>query len=243
MQVLEDHDRRSAADDVGRRARAAASSRVVERAPADRRRAAQSATSRLVVGRAAASRRASRSSSKGRPRPPGSAWPASTRVSSGRPATSSRTSRVLPMPASPPTSAMPGPWHAVQSVRSWSSWPPRPTITGLRPVRPTSMGGAYRPARTWIGSRAAAAVVPGSDRLEVPDRHGAGAGSRSGRSGLRSARQPRPSAAGACGPSRPAAASCGGRSPGSRPAAGSSSDAPRRVGSTTQSNHEEIVRL
>ena len=52
--------------------------------------------------------RASRNSSIGRPTVPGSAWPASTSVPAGALATSSCTSRVLPMPASPAISATAG---------------------------------------------------------------------------------------------------------------------------------------
>ena len=52
--------------------------------------------------------RASRNSSIGRPTVPGSAWPASTSVPGGALATSSCTSRVLPMPASPAIRAIVG---------------------------------------------------------------------------------------------------------------------------------------
>ena len=51
---------------------------------------------------------ASRNSSIGRPTVPGSAWPASTSVPAGALATSSWTSRVLPMPASPAIRAIVG---------------------------------------------------------------------------------------------------------------------------------------
>ena len=86
----------------------------------------------------AAASTASRNSSIGRPTVPGSAWPASTRVPPGARRTSSCTSRVLPMPASPDTRATDGTGRAPTSAARRSSSTARPTITGDRPVRPTS---------------------------------------------------------------------------------------------------------
>ena len=95
---------------------------------------------------------------------------------------------------------------------------PRPTITGLRPVRPKSMEGAYRPARSGIGSR-----VPGAVGCGVRPARGGGPGGRPvpGCSERTVGAAVRTTALTVRRRSlrtrRPAAASCGGRSPGSQP--------------------------
>ena len=65
---------------------------------------------------------------------PGSAWPTSTTVSAGTVASSSCTSRVLPMPGSPAMIATAGRRDAA-SCASWRSSRSRPIITGLAPPR------------------------------------------------------------------------------------------------------------
>ena len=143
VEVVEDEHRRSTAEDVGRPVARADVQPGRRGAPADRPGGAAATSRSSSAG--SSSRRTSRSSSKGRPRPPGSAWPASTRVSSGRPDTSSRTSRVLPTPASPPTSATPGVGsrdEGAQLRRAGRTVPPSP---GSDRHARTAWGRAYRP--------------------------------------------------------------------------------------------------
>ena len=192
----------------------------------------------LVVGRQAVEERrrgAARRGGRGRPDRPGRRGPGCRRAAP-------RGAPDEPGLADPGLAAderdarrRPGP----NRVRSCSSCSLRPTMTGLRPARPNSMVGAYRPALTGssdqTGCRWSRTGLEASDRVPagVTGADGRGCGPHD------SPDRPLPETADRGVPQQ---RSCGGRSPGSQRLVGNHRSS-SSVGSTTQSGREEIVRF